>query len=266
MRRLPAQTLEIDEPMLAQAQTYFVAREAERQARDAVQQKPLSVVMTANAPVVDGKIDDWTGAQWAVVDSKWVGGLGGWGGEQNSVEAAVKISGDRLFAAFKTDDANLLQNKPDSLNTLFKSGGALDVMLDNVEGGQRLLVSRANEKVVAVLYRPRDANATGEPVKFISSIGNTRTITMARVQDMSDQITLAQDGNNYELSVPLKVLNWAPQVGQSVKADIGVLRGDGFQTTQRAYWYNKATGLTADLASEAELTPQLWGEWAVVEK
>ena len=264
MRRLPARTLEIDAPLLAEAQTYFVAREAERQARDAAQQKPLSVVITPNVPVVDGKIDDWKDAQWAVVDTKWVGGLGGWGGEQNSVEAAVKISGDHLFAAFVTDDANLLQNKPDALNTLFKSGGALDLMLNNVEGGQRLLISRANEKIIAVLYRPRDANANGEPVKFISSIGTTRTVTMARVQDVSAQITLAQDGNNYELSVPLDLLEWTPQVGQSVKADIGVLRGDGLQTTQRAYWHNKATGLTADLASEAELTPQLWGEWALV--
>ena len=268
MRRLPAQTLEINAPLLAQAQTYFVARESERQARDAAQQKPLRVIIAPNAPLVDGKLDDWQDTPWAVVDSKWVGGLGGWGGEQNSVEAAVKISGDHLFAAFKTDDANLLQNQPDSLNTLFKSGGALDLMLDNVEGGQRLLISRVGEgqkaKIVAVLYRPRDPKATAEPVKFISNLGATRTVTMARVQDVSEQIMLAQDGNNYELSVPLSLLEWTPQVGQSIKADIGVLRGNGFQTTQRAYWHNKATGLTADLASEAELTPQLWGEFALV--
>lgn len=31
------------------------------------------------------------------------------------------------------------------------------------------------------------------------------------------------------------------------------------QTAQRVYWANKATAITADLPSEAELTPRLWG-------
>ena len=49
------------------------------------------------------------------------------------------------------------------------------------------------------------------------------------------------------------------EAGQSLKGDIGVLRGNGFQTLQRVYWSNKATGITADVPSEAQLTPQLWG-------
>ena len=36
------------------------------------------------------------------------------------------------------------------------------------------------------------------------------------------------------------------------------------QTLQRAYWSNKATGITADVPSEAMLTPQLWGKWEFV--
>jgi hypothetical protein len=47
----------------------------------------------------------------------------------------------------------------------------------------------------------------------------------------------------------------------ALRGDIGVLRGDGDRTVQRAYWHNKATGLTSDVPSEAELTPQLWGRW-----
>jgi len=30
-------------------------------------------------------------------------------------------------------------------------------------------------------------------------------------------------------------------------------------TQQRVYWSNKATGITADVPSEAMLTPSLWG-------
>jgi hypothetical protein len=241
VRRLPTQTLELTAPLLAEAQKYFVAREAERQAREAAAQKPLTVALQQTAPTVDGNLEDWKDASWLVVDRKWVGGLGGWGSEQNSVEAALAISDDRLFAAFKTDDEKLLTNKPEALTNLFKSGGALDLMLGNVEGGQRLLVSKVNDKTTAVLYRPKDPAAGGDPVKFISNIGTLKTVTMDRVQDVSAQVQLAQDGANYELSVPLALLNLQPQAGQTFKGDIGVLRGNGFQTTQRTY------------------TPQLWG-------
>ncbi|MGA2658777.1 MAG: hypothetical protein ABSH34_14840 [Verrucomicrobiota bacterium] len=43
--------------------------------------------------------------------------------------------------------------------------------------------------------------------------------------------------------------------GLALRGDIGILRGNGFQTTQRVYWSNKAAGITADVPREAELTP-----------
>jgi hypothetical protein len=261
VRRLSSSTLNVTAAMLEDAGRYFVQREAQRQAHEAQSAAPLVVALRAQAPVLDGKLDDWASAKWAVVDRKWVGGLGGWGNEQTSVEAAVAVSGERLFAAFKTDDANLLANKPESLSTLFKSGGALDLMLGNVEGAQRLLVSRVDGKTTAMLYRPRDPEAGGEATRFVSNIGTLKTLSFDLVRDVSAQVRLAQDGSNYELSVPLELLKLAPQPGQEIKGDMGVLRGNGFQTTQRTYWRNKATGLTSDLASEAELTPQLWGTW-----
>ena len=70
---------------------------------------------------------------------------------------------------------------------------------------------------------------------------------------------LAGSDGNYEFSVPLKLLGLQPKPGQSVRADIGILRGDGATTTARVYWSNKSTGITSDVPSEAMLTPQLWG-------
>ena len=49
-----------------------------------------------------------------------------------------------------------------------------------------------------------------------------------------------------------------------IKADSGILRGAGFQTRQRVYWSNKATGLLADVPGEAELTPGLRGKWEII--
>jgi hypothetical protein len=79
-------------------------------------------------------------------------------------------------------------------------------------------------------------------------------------------VQLATDGNGgYEFSVPLTVLGWNPAAGPALRGDVGVLRGNGFQTLQRVYWSNKATAITSDVPSEAELTPRLWGEWRTVE-
>lgn len=89
-----------------------------------------------------------------------------------------------------------------------------------------------------------------------------RTIHLDTVEDVSAQVSFATDkAGNFEVSVPLSVLHWEPKPGGTVRADLGVLRGSNGQTTQRVYWANKATAITADVPSEAELTPKLWGQW-----
>ncbi len=87
-----------------------------------------------------------------------------------------------------------------------------------------------------------------------------RTVTIDEVRDVSDQVALAGVDGNFEMSVPLAVLGLKPSPGLAIRGDIGVLRGNGFQTLQRVYWRNKATAITSDVPSEAELTPGLWGE------
>lgn len=57
----------------------------------------------------------------------------------------------------------------------------------------------------------------------------------------------------------LATLGLKPAAGQRLYGDLGVLRGSGGQTVQRVYWSNKTTAITADVPSEAQLTPQLWG-------
>jgi hypothetical protein len=131
----------------------------------------------------------------------------------------------------------------------------------------RLLISQAKGKTLNVLYRAV-VLGTVDRIPFSSP---SRTITLDQVEDVSQQVelssTVEKDENgklksaNYEIAVPLSILGLKPSPGLVLRGDIGILRGNGFQTTQRVCWSNKATGITADVPSEAELTQQLWGRW-----
>jgi hypothetical protein len=125
-----------------------------------------------------------------------------------------------------------------------------------VQGDIRFLVTMVKDKPVALIYRAVVPGTTS-PVPFSSP---WRTITLDKVDDVSADVQLAGTEGNYEVSIPLAALGLKPEAGGSLRGDIGVLRGDGTQTLARSYWSNKATGITADVPSEAMLTPQLWGE------
>ena len=276
IRRLPPTELRVTADDLQNAATWRVQAEAQRQA--ARGSGTLNVALRKNAPLVDGKLDDWAGADWAVIDRRGTGANFDSDSKPYDVTAAVAISGDRLYAAFRTQDAELLKNSGETPNAPFKTGGCLDLMLGTnaaadpkrprpVAGDERLLITQIKGQTLALLYRAV-VPGTKEPVPFSSP---WRTITLDRVDDVSAQVQLAAGlekddkgkvkGAFYEISVPLAALGLAAADGQSIKADIGLLRGNGFQTLQRVYWNNKATAITADVPSEAELTPALWGRW-----
>jgi hypothetical protein len=153
---------------------------------------------------------------------------------------------------------------------LFKSGGALDLMLGTdpaaaanrpgpVAGDVRLVVTRLDGKPAAVLFRAVAPDAPrADRVTFESPVGK---VTFDQVRPVSDRARLAGSGGSYEFSVPLEVLGWRPAPGREVLADIGLLRGKEGRTMQRVYWSDKDTVLISDLPSEARLQPQRWGVW-----
>lgn len=276
IRRFAAADVEITGKNLAQAQEWRIAAEAARQrARGSGM---LTVRLRHNPPVVDGKLDDWNAEDFVPIDRRGVGANFDSNSKPYDVTGAVSIAGDRLYAAWRTQDPELLKNSGETPNALFKTGGCLDLMIGGggradpartrpVEGDERLLVSLVAGKTRALLYRPV-APGTKDPVPFSSP---SRTVSIDRVDDVSAEAQLASSVERdeqgrvksafYEISVPLSTLGLRPETGAAIKGDIGILRGNGFQTLQRVYWNNKATGITADVPSEAELTPQLWGSF-----
>ena len=274
IRRLPAMSVPGTNETLAAASQYFVKRDQLRADREGT--GTLSIALRKTPPVVDGKLDDWADAAWVTIDSR-TNQVGVWGHEETKTRAALCVAGDRLYAAFKTGDPNHLRNSGEALPMLFKTGGALDLMLGTdpsanpkrdkpVAGDLRLVVTMAKGKPMAALYRAVVPNSPN-PVPFSSP---WRTVMFDRVDDVSAEIQLAAGGEKdpkakgdhgiFEMSIPLAVLGLKPEAGKSIKGDVGLLRGNGFQTMQRVYWQNKATGLISDVPGEAMLTPQLWGK------
>ena len=89
----------------------------------------LRVPLRKIAPTVDGKLDDWAGAAWATIDKSGVAAFFDSHSKPYDVTATVAVAGDRLYAAFRTGDPNLLLNSGETPLAPFKSGGGLDLMI-----------------------------------------------------------------------------------------------------------------------------------------
>jgi hypothetical protein len=266
IHRIAAQPVNVTAAEINQAQGNALQAEATRQKASGVQ--TMMVPTRGAAPSLASLLTDDAEARqtWVTIDRRIT--TVGWEHPTDLVEASVSVAAGRLYAVFRSADAGLLANSGAVQNAPFKTGGALDLMLGTNasadpgrttggEGDVRLLVYEVNGKPRAMLYRAR-VPGTKTPVEFSSP---DRTITIDSVTDVSGQLEFAAKGGNYAFSIPLATLGLQPKAGERVKADIGILRGNGVSTVQRVYWSNKATGITADVPSEAELTPNLWGEW-----
>ncbi|MDR1010449.1 MAG: hypothetical protein LBM04_04890 [Opitutaceae bacterium] len=264
IRRLPDATLMLTAADLEKANTWRAEAEAARQ-------------RTLGSGVVEIQIQktgapDWNAARFVDIDKAGVAAYFSSQSKPYDVTAALAISGDRLHALWRTGDPKLLANTGGQPVAPFKTGGALDIMLaadpgadparkTAVAGDQRLLVTLVKGKPRALLYR---AVVPGvKPKDRVPFSSPWRTIFFDRVDDVTPQLQFAADQTGaYEISIPLKTLGLDPaqiKPGVKLKGDIGILRGNGSETTARTYWHNKATGIVSDVPDEARLTPALWG-------
>jgi hypothetical protein len=273
IQRLPDQKIQVTPDLLRKASEAARLDEAQRQEKRLPKQ--IRVPLLAKSVKVDGDGAEWKLSNWAQIDSRRVQ-LGDWGGKEVKTRSALAVANGRLYGVLETDDPSLLKNAGTSLQTLFKTGGGWDIMLGAegtdpqrmapVAGDVRVLISKVNGKPTAMLYRPVVAGGVAEPVKFTSPV---KTVSMDRIEDISAELELASKLEKdekgtiravvYEFSLPLARLGLKPMSGQTIRGDLGVLRGDGLRTMQRVYWNNKSSGLVSDTPSEAELIPRLWG-------
>jgi hypothetical protein len=125
-----------------------------------------------------------------------------------------------------------------------------------VEGDQRLLITQYQGEPIAVLYRPVVTGSTDSIQLMAARIDEITRLDSANVR-------IKSEGNRYnvEVSVPLRDLGLDPAESDTLQGDVGVIFADetGSSRTQRLYYYNQKTGITADLTTEATLQPAEWG-------
>ena len=271
LKPIPSMSLKVSPDDLKASQTYVEKLEIARQS--AFGKGVMKASILKIGPKIDGSIKDWTNSEWVEIDKRGDGANFNSSSKPYNIMGAVSADSKNLYAAWDTRNKNLLENSGEVPNALFKTGGALDLMIGSnssaasnrrkpAEGDLRLLITKVDGKTKALLYRAVvKGTPESEKIPFMSQV---MTVTFDRVEDVSSHVQLAGDGQgSYEISIPLEVLGYKPSSGQRIKGDIGILRGDANLTVARTYWSNKATGITADTPSEAKLNPHLWGtiEW-----
>lgn len=261
VRRLPRRSVEVEPGLLADCP------EARLLPADRREHKTATVIVCNEAPEVDGKLGDWQDASWVKVDDRL------------NIRGAMAVCGDTLYVAWDIGTPDLLKNDAaDGWKYLFATGGGLDLMLRTrpdsedrprrrkyhsysetaARGDLRLFITRVGDPesgpVRAVRFQ--QVGGEGDSMTYVSPVGQ---VDFDAVKDVSHRVKLAQKAGQFEVAVPLSVLNFSVRPGLETLGDIGVLTGDGDQTTNRLYWNNKASNMVSDIPTEARLTPEEWG-------
>jgi RNA polymerase sigma factor (sigma-70 family) len=188
--------------------------------------------------------------------------------------ARAAYDGQNFYVTYDVESPFELVNSIPEPQILFKGGNVLDIQLATdpsadpkrtrpASGDVRLLVTRQQGKPVAVVYRPKVKEFTGQPVLLKSPTGQEGFDAI----EVSDKVRLdyrkTPAGFSALVTVTLAVLGWTPQPNSPVRLDLGYLFGNatGNQCAKRAYWANTGptAGIIGDVPSESRLEPHQWG-------
>ena len=234
------------------------AWERSREARVLYARSPVLDAYQMSAPKLDGKLNDW-GPVSAELDR----------------DAKFRIGYDEqnLYLAYEVSRRGPLKNQGQQWDRLFKTGASVDLQIAAdpganpdrkapAPGDQRLLLTLMGEKPTAVLYQ---AVVPGTPPdkawQVVSPVHSASFDRVVKLDSVRFAVDESDDRYTLEAAVPLAALGLKITPGLRLKLDWGVLVSgpDGTEVLRREYWANKATQITADAPSEAELHPELWG-------
>lgn len=192
-------------------------------------------------------------------------------------EAALSHGETHLYARFDVNSNAPLVNAQADPKLIFKGGNLLDIQLatdpqadpereEPAAGDIRLLVSKDPQgNTKAMLYQPKIEGFDGERTVLKSPTGEEPFDAITDVSDKVElEVTSTNKGFTAYVTVPLDVIGFDPEPGETIKADLGYIFGNpqGTQAMMRAYWVNNgfSANVVDDIPNESRLTPGEWGE------
>ncbi len=184
----------------------------------------------------------------------------------NPTSGTVKMGYDAnfLYLQYVVRDASPMLNSGNDYRKLFKTGDAVDLMLEPTPGRPiRLLFSLFEGKPVAVLTELKKENANPEfKYTYHSPVMN---YPVDRVEILkSAAVSVKKESDRYTLTakIPLAELGLKVEPGMALPGDLGIIASDvaGMTNTARIYRFNIDTNLLNDLPGEAQLNPKKWGK------
>jgi len=236
-----------------------------RMAKDASAREPV-IARVAGPVAADGDLSEWPDAGTLAISVD----------ENRSAEVRCAYGPEGLYVAWSVQDPSPMQNEATRWELAFTGGDAVDVMFrvpggdtdaaDPREGDVRVLITRLEGSVQAVLYRP--ISATKQPFLFdaFEGAGRENAVKMDEVRlapEVKTGIAVTSSGYVVEAHIPWSLLGASAAPGGTTRMDFGVLfsgasRG-AVETEVRAYWKSRDTNITSDIPSEARLDPTKWG-------
>ena len=198
--------------------------------------------------------------------------------DKRGFSAKVAYDETNLYLDMTVTGPNELTNSIPDPRILFKGGNCIDLQLATdsaaddkratpAVGDLRVLLTRHEGKPYAVIYRPKVKEFTGQPQVLTSPTGKESFDRIDAVQECALVYEKTATGFRAQVTLPLALLEWAPQPASTVKIDVGYLFGNatGNQCGQRAYWANTSptSGIIGDIPNESRLEPKEWGEATV---
>jgi len=236
-----------------------VAWELEQQNKEVYERAKVIDCFRRKRPVkIDGSVDDWETVN-AVMEE--------------GAKFSIAYDDRYLYVCYQTRNMGPMKNTGEQWDRLFKTGASVDLQMGvdpeadparraPVEGDFRLLMTRMQGKLVAVLYEPVVPGTRDEDQwKVVSPVFEVRFDRVRKLPDVHMACHSSEDAYVFEAAIPLKTIGLEIKPDLRLSLDWGVLVSgkDGNEVLQRIYWSNKATSIISDAPSEAVLHPDLWG-------
>ncbi len=232
--------------------------EAQRHTRTLFTRAPVQEC-PPGTPLLDGRMNE---SEWPVLTHL-----------DDYASFGMRYDDRHLFLGWTVKNRGPLENGGDDFRRYFKTGAAVDLQLGTrpaaaadrmtpAEGDIRILITRTGDKPVAVLYRPLAPDAPkADRWETSTPAGGSTAFDQVKILE-SAQLAVRSEAGSYvvEAAIPLAEIGLAPEPGQVLKMDWGVLTtDDGFVTRSRQYWANPMATGVADEPTEARLQPAVWG-------